>query len=166
MADDEETVGYKRPPIASRFQKGQSGNPHGRPKKVPDFFEDAVTILSAPVTGHANGEPVTLPAPQAMFRSLCRKALKGDNAALRRVIDLILTLEPVALQQAEQNTNRKDEAWRDFVRRCGHDPDAISDRPRKPSPKMERINKQAAAMAKEERKRLIREAQDRQRGRY
>ncbi len=107
-----------------------------------------------------------LPAAQAMFRSLCRKALKGDNAALRRVIDLMLTLEPVALQQAEQNTNQKDEAWRDFVRRCGRDPDAISDRPRKPSPMMERINKQAAAMAKEERKRLIRKYRDRQRGRY
>ena len=148
MADDEEPVGYKRPPVHSRFQKGQSGNPHGRPKKVPDFLEDAVTILSAPVTAHAKGKPVTLPALQAMFRSLCRKALKGDHAALRRVIDLMLTLEPVAQQQAEQNSNRKGEAWRDFVRRCGDDPDAISDRPKEPSPKMERINKQAAAMAK------------------
>ena len=169
MADDEEPVGYKRPPIASRFQKGQSGNPHGRPKKVPDFFEDAVTILSAPVTGHAKGKPVTLPAAQAMFRSLCRKALKGDNAALRRVIDLMLTLEPVARQQAEQNGNGLREALRDLARRAGHDPDAISDCPEEPNPelerKMERINKQVAAMAKEERKRLIRKYRDLQQGR-
>jgi len=57
------------------------------------------------------------------------------------------------------------EALRDFDRRCGHDPDAISDRPKKPSPKMERISKQAAAMAKEERKRLIRKYRDLQQGR-
>ncbi len=169
MADDEEPVGYKRPPIASRFQKGQSGNPHGRPKKVPDFLEDAVSILSAPVTGHAKGKPVTLPAAQAMFRSLCRKALKGDNAALRRVIDLILTLEPVARQQAEQNTNWKEEAYRDLARRAGHDPDAISSGPKEPNPKFERkkerIYKQVDAMGREERKRLIRKYRDLQRRR-
>ena len=27
------TVGYKRPPIATRFQPGGVGNPKGRPKK-------------------------------------------------------------------------------------------------------------------------------------
>ena len=170
MADDEEPVGYQRPPVHSRFQKGQSGNPHGRPKKMPDFLEDAVTILSAPVTGHAKGKPVTLPAAQAMFRSLCRKALQGDNAALRRVIDLMLTLEPVARQQAEQNGKGMREAWRDLARRAGRDPDAISDRPKKPNPelerKMARINKKVAAMAKEERKRLIRKYRDLQQGRY
>src|ERR1700730_14160510 len=26
-------VGYKRPPVATRFKKGQSGNPGGKPKK-------------------------------------------------------------------------------------------------------------------------------------
>jgi len=107
MADDEESVGYKRPPVHSRFQKGQSGNPQGRPKRVPDFLEDAAAILSAPVTGRVNGKQVTLPAPQAMFRSQCRKALKGDNAALRRVIDLMLTLEPEAKQKAEQAVDMK-----------------------------------------------------------
>ena len=28
----EEHVGYRRPPVATRFQSGQSGNPRGRPK--------------------------------------------------------------------------------------------------------------------------------------
>ena len=96
MAHDDSPIGYKQPPVQYRFQKGQSGNPRGRPKKVRDFLEDAADILSAPVTGHTNGKEITLPAMQAMFRSLCRKALKGDNAALRRVVDLMLTLEPEA----------------------------------------------------------------------
>jgi hypothetical protein len=162
MANDDSPVGYKRPPAHSQFEKGQSGNPSGRPKKVPDFLEDAAVILSAPVTGHANGKEITVPAAQAIFQSTCRNALKGDNVALRRVIELMLTLEPVAQQQAEQNA----EAGREFERKLGQmaglDPDAVYDRPKAPDPKMEKLKKQADAKAKEQRKRLIREAKRRQ----
>jgi hypothetical protein len=31
-SDKDKMVGYGRPPAAARFQKGQSGNPKGRPK--------------------------------------------------------------------------------------------------------------------------------------
>ena len=30
-------VGYGRPPVATRFSKGQSGNPRGRPKVTKAF---------------------------------------------------------------------------------------------------------------------------------
>ncbi len=30
--DDKEQVGYRKPPVSSRFRKGKSGNPKGRPK--------------------------------------------------------------------------------------------------------------------------------------
>lgn len=163
MADDDSPVGYKRPPAHSRFQKGQSGNPGGRPKKQPDFLEDAAVILSAPVTGHANGKAVTLPALQAMFRRMCRNALQGDNAALRRVIDLMLTLEPTAQHKAEQKARSGGEAKLKLARMLGIDPDAVDDGPREPSPEFMELNKLAAAAAKEERKRLIREAKKRQR---
>jgi chorismate synthase len=82
MTSDDSPVGYKRPPVHSRFQKGQSGNPGGRPKKEADFMEDAVEIIGGTVTGQAKGKPITLPMVQAMFRRLCREALKGDNPAL------------------------------------------------------------------------------------
>ena len=162
MPNDDSPTGYKQPPAHSRFQKGQSGNPLGRPKKVPDFFEDAAAILSAPVTGHANGKEITLPAAQAMFRRLCRNALKEDNAALRRVIDLMLTLEPAVRQQAEQNANAGLDAKRKLIRMAGLDPDEIDDSPKEPNPEFEKPKKQADVMAKEERKRLNQEAKRRQ----
>ena len=30
--NDGDAIGYRRPPAATRFQKGRSGNPRGRPK--------------------------------------------------------------------------------------------------------------------------------------
>ena len=54
-------------------------------------MEDAAEIFGGAVTGQAKGKPITLPMVQAMFRTLCRQALKGDNRALRRVIELMVT---------------------------------------------------------------------------
>src|SRR6185437_7877616 len=39
-------VGYKKPPVATRFKKGQSPNPGGRPKKVR-ALRDPGAILEA-----------------------------------------------------------------------------------------------------------------------
>jgi hypothetical protein len=161
MPSDDSPVGYQRTPAHSRFQKGQSGNPSGRPKKVPDFFEDAVKILGAPVTGQAKGKQITLPAAQAVFRALCRKALKGDNRALRRVIDLMLTLEPQARQETEKNAARGQGAKEKLAKLIGLDPDKIDDTPKEPDPKMKELQKRADALAKEERKRLMRKARSR-----
>jgi hypothetical protein len=102
MTSDDSPVGYKRPPVHSRFQKGHSGNPRGRPKKGVDFMDDAAEILGAMVTGQAKGKPITLPAVQAMFRILCNRALKGDNRALRGVIEQMLTLVPAARDRAKE----------------------------------------------------------------
>jgi hypothetical protein len=161
MPSDDSPVGYQRTPVHSRFQKGQSGNPPGRPKKTPDFFEDAAEILGAPVTGQAKGKQIKLPAPQAVFLALCRKALKGDNRALRRVIHLILTLEPQARQEIEQNAARGQGAKERLAKLIGLDPDRRDDTPKEPDPKMKEWQKRANALAKIERQRLMREARSR-----
>ena len=74
----------------------------------------------------------------------------------------MLTLEPEAQQQAEQNSRAGGEAKRKLRQMLGFDTDTIDDRPKEPDPKMEEFKKQADAMAKEERKRLIHEAKRRQ----
>jgi hypothetical protein len=136
MTSDDSPVGYKRPPAHSRFKKGQSGNPRGRPKKVPDFMEDAAEIFGGTVTGHAKGKSITLPIVQAVFRTLCRRALKdGDNRALRRVIELIVSLEPVARDEAKEKEQRDAavrEAARKFDLLAGRDPDKIDDTRKRP----------------------------------
>ena len=161
MTSDDSPVGYKKPPAHSRFEKGKSGNPRGRPKKGPNFMEDAAEILGGTVTGQAKGKSITLPMVEAMFRTLCRRALKGDNRALRRGIELMLTLEPAARDKArekEENDARLREAGRKFDRMMGADPDKIEEARKKPDPKMKELHKRVDAMVREERRRLMREA--------
>ena len=47
--DDGYRVGYGKPPVHSRFQPGQSGNPAGRRKGVRNLMTDVGRILVKPV---------------------------------------------------------------------------------------------------------------------
>jgi len=73
-----------------------------------------------------------------MFRTLCRQALKGDNQALRRVIELMLTLEPVARDKArekEEKDARLRETARKYDRLMGADADKIEEARNSPIPR-------------------------------
>ena len=65
MSDGYE-VGYGKPPRNRQFQKGQSGNEAGRPKKRKrDPAHDPSSILSEPITVRANGKVVEMSALEA-----------------------------------------------------------------------------------------------------
>ena len=128
---------------------------------MPDFMEDAAEVFGGAVTGQAKGKSITLPMVQAMFRTLCREALKGDNGALRRVVELMLTLEPAAQNKAKEK-GAKDAALREAARKydrlMGADPDKIEEAGKQPNPKRDELDKRLEAMVREERRRLMREA--------
>jgi hypothetical protein len=75
-------VGYCRPPQASRFQKGKSGNPRGRPRnRRREIPYDQV--LGQMVTIRENGRERRVTAAEAFLLQLTRKGLQGDSAAAR-----------------------------------------------------------------------------------
>jgi hypothetical protein len=63
----------------TKFKKGASGNPNGRPKKLPDLH-----ILLADVLGE---EKDGITAAEAILKALRAKATKGDIRAAEVLFD-------------------------------------------------------------------------------
>ncbi len=81
-------VGYRRPPTATRFQKGQSGNPRGRPRnRRREIPYD--TVLGQMVTIREDGRERRVTAAEAFLLQLTRKGLQGDSSAARASLQAI-----------------------------------------------------------------------------
>jgi hypothetical protein len=85
-----EQVGYGRPPKATRFQKGRSGNPKGRPRnRHREIPYDA--LLGQMVTIREDGRERRVTAAEAFILQLTKKGLEGDSASARASLQAIET---------------------------------------------------------------------------
>jgi hypothetical protein len=114
--DDE--VGYRNPPKHTRFEKGTSGNPKGRPKGSRNFSTDVKDTLKQPVRLSKDGKRETISTQQAALERLREKALKGDNRALDKFIDLARTYNDEEMPGALATLEKTDgEIMADYDRR-------------------------------------------------
>jgi hypothetical protein len=92
---DEHKVGYRKPPVRTRFRKGQSGNPGGRPRGMTAGRATALALKEAyrPVNVREGDKVISLPAIQAVLRSQVALAAKGNGAAQRAVIEAVQAIE-------------------------------------------------------------------------
>lgn len=90
-ANPDKKVGYKRPPLHTRFRPGTSGNPRGRQKGVRNFAADVKRTLELPVTLSENGKSKRVSTQEALILRLREKALKGDARALETLLSLART---------------------------------------------------------------------------
>ncbi|PAY05947.1 hypothetical protein CK489_23690 [Bradyrhizobium sp. UFLA03-84] len=84
-------VGYRRPPVGTRFKKGRSGNPRGRPKKNRQEFQPGKilqSIDSEELVVNINGKPIRMSKAEIQFRQMFTKAIKGDMNAARIIAKL------------------------------------------------------------------------------
>ena len=81
-------VGYGRPPEETRFRKGHSGNPKGRPKSRKSGKTDIGELLNEPVEVKVGGEVRKMSTFEASVWRLARKALDGDFRAILKFIKL------------------------------------------------------------------------------
>lgn len=99
-------VGYKRPPAHSRFVKGKSGNPNGRPKGV-GVGRTLANLVNQTISVTLEGVPRKMPLTEALAMSLAHRALAGNTGAAREFMKIV---EKVAAEQKilEQKVDRVD----------------------------------------------------------
>jgi hypothetical protein len=78
---------YRNPPEASRFKKGQSGNPAGRPKGSRSAARVLEAALEQTVTIRVRGRRRKVTKLEAMMRTLTDKAVAGDARMVRLLLD-------------------------------------------------------------------------------
>jgi hypothetical protein len=94
-------VGYGKPPLHSRFQKGRSGNPKGRPrgrKNMSTLLSDA---LNGSVIVVENGRRKKITKREAIVTQLVNKSASADLKATQMVLAMLSDLESRADASAD-----------------------------------------------------------------
>jgi hypothetical protein len=93
MADDEHDykVGPGRPPLHTRFQTGQSGNPGGRSKKKLSAL--LVDALNETVVVTIDGERRKITKREAVVHQLVDKSTSADLRATKMLLDMMKDAE-------------------------------------------------------------------------
>ncbi len=96
MAGDDYEIGYGRPPRATRFRPGQSGNPKGRPKRTKNLKTDLMEELGETIRVREGDCEFRVSKQRAVLKSLIAKAVKGDTRAVTSLVNLCARLVGVA----------------------------------------------------------------------
>lgn len=111
MSNDDDSVGYKKPPKNTQFQPGQSGNPKGRPKGIKNLATDISEELSEKILVTEGGQQTQVSKQRAMIKSLLAKALKGETRAASVLLKLVIDIEQTnSGNTAPENLSDEDQA--------------------------------------------------------
>ena len=116
---EDSAAGYRRPPRSRQFQKGQSGNPKGRPKGVRNLKTDLDAIMEKRLPIRENGEQRLVSGRELMLLKLFEKAVAGDIRATTQIFAMLKHLDaPEQLPAQPKSVGENDRAIvADFLRR-------------------------------------------------
>ena len=96
-------VGYGKPPKNTRFTKGVSGNPHGRPKGSRNVAAVFAKTLREKVVINEHGQRKTITKLEAAIKQFVNKAAGGDLRALQMLVNLSREAETKDLSSPERS---------------------------------------------------------------
>ena len=119
-------VGYRRPPKATQFTAGKSGNPKGRPKGSRPVGAVLQDIIRQKIAVTENGKTRRVPALEVMLRRLVNDAMRSDPRAVKLLLSLVdrYAESPETALQSRRRAGRG-----------SGDPRAISARASRPRPR-------------------------------
>lgn len=95
----------KPPPEHTRFRKGQSGNPKGRPRRSkPNTASAFDVVIEKTLTIRENGGPRDVTLEEALQHKTLQAAFGGDRAARNQILKMILRREKWLAENASNPT--------------------------------------------------------------
>jgi uncharacterized protein DUF5681 len=86
-------VGYGKPPLHTRFQKGRSGNPKGRPRGKKNMSTLLSAALDAAIIVVENGRRKKISKREAIITQLVNKSASADLKATQIVLAMLQDVE-------------------------------------------------------------------------
>ncbi len=103
-------VGYRKPPIHSRFKPGNCANPRGRPKKAPYNEYDILNGVASGLIEYREGTTLKRAHRiEILIMSLGERALKGSVSAaadllkLRKQSEKLPGIEPIPIYLTKED---------------------------------------------------------------
>ena len=125
MGDDYK-VGHGKPPAKTKFQKGKSGNPSGRPKrrnppKEPlDSQKALIAELKSPITINEAGNQITVSKLEALWKTAIARAFQ-NLGMMKYLLKLSQTLPKEAFVDGEVYTFKVTQSTLDLWERIEED---------------------------------------------
>src|SRR6266436_8280233 len=86
-------VGYGKPPRHTRFTKGQSGNPRGRPPGAKNLKTLLSEALNEPIIVTENGGHRKITKREAIVTQLVNRSATADLRAIKILLDILRDIE-------------------------------------------------------------------------
>jgi Family of unknown function (DUF5681) len=97
-------VGYRKPPLQSRFKRGQSGNPRGGPAGAKNLETLLTEALNELVVIAEDGGRRKISKRQAIVKQLVNRSAKGDWRPVKLLLDILQDIERRIEPQTEESS--------------------------------------------------------------